>query len=79
MILRRFEKAVEKAVETMELREALAMHPAILSEDALTQAKVVDRAIVGTRHMPTWPPLHDDPETRTDPVRALLAKERRRR
>ena len=31
----------------MELREALATHPAILSEDALSPAKVVERAIGG--------------------------------
>ena len=31
----------------MELREALATHLAILSEDALSPAKVVERAIVG--------------------------------
>lgn len=62
----------------MELREALAIHPGILSEDALSPAKVVERAIVGAHRMPPWPPLgHDEPETGTDQRRALLAKGRR--
>ena len=59
----------------MELRQALAMHPAILSEDALSPAKVVERDIVGTRRVPPWPPLgHDERETGTDLLQALLAK-----
>ena len=53
----------------------MAMHPAILSEDALSPAKVVERAIVGTRRVPPWPPLgHDERETGTDLLQALLAK-----
>jgi hypothetical protein len=56
------------------------MHPAILSEDALTPAKVAEGAVVGARHMPPWPSLgHDEPETGSDPLSALLAKESRRR
>jgi hypothetical protein len=67
-------------VGTMELREALAMHPAILSEDALAPAEVVERAIVGVQRMPPWPPLgHVERETGADLRRALLAKARRRR
>ena len=59
----------------MELREALAMHPAILSEDALSPAKVVERAIVGACRVPPWPPLgHDEGESGTDLLQALLAK-----
>ena len=62
----------------MELREALAMHPAILSEDTLAPAEVVERAIVGAQRMPPWPPLgYDERETGPDLRRALLAKERR--
>jgi hypothetical protein len=60
----------------MELREALAMNPAILFGDTLAPAEVVERAIVGAAC--PWPPLgHDERETGPDLRRALLAKERR--